>query len=467
MKRLVLIAVLLSFAPPVSAEVDHPHKLKYPPLEFKLPKTERVVLKNGMILHLLENHELPLVDVTAMVRIGSVYEPAQKAGLAALTGSVWRSGGIVGMSSAELDEKLEFKGAFLETSIGREAGSISFSALTKDVDEVLRLFAELIKKPAFDQKRFEVAKERMVEGIKRQNDDPSTIASREFKRLLLPNHPMGSIPTLETVARISKQDCANFYKNHVGPESFIVGVSGDFDSADIMEKFEKLFAGFQPAMKKLPEIPPLPEKVNAGIYVADKKLQQTVFRSGHFGISRRNPDYYSARVMNFILGGGGFSSRLLKEIRSTRGLAYSVWSYFYGGENSRGGFMTGGETKSASSYEFIQATRDIMRRMIERGVTEKELTLAKESITNSFVFGFDKDAKIVSKYLWLDYYNLPEDYLETFIGGIRNVTRRDVKASAAKYLHPDEMIILAVGDASVISEDMARMGPVTIIKLPE
>ncbi|GMT42826.1 MAG: peptidase M16 [bacterium] len=462
---LIAAAVWLAFPAFVSAgKLDSPYKLRYPALKFNPPVTKRLVLKNGMTLHLLENHELPIVDISSMVRIGSAYEPAEKAGLASLTGGVWRSGGTTTVPPGELDEKLEFIGASLETSIGREAGSISLSTLTKDLDEGLRLFADLILNPAFDEKRFDVAKERMIEGIKREDDDPTTIARREFKRLLLGDHPFGHVPTLKTLGRISRDDCEKFYKDHIGPRNFIIGISGDFYTAEIVGKLEKLFWDMKPAKQQLPEIPPLPEKINAGVYIMDKKLPQTVFRSGHFGISRRNPDYYAVRVMNFIMGGGGFSSRMLKDIRSKRGLAYSVWSYFVGGENLRGRFVTGGETKAESSYEFMLATRDIIWRMVEHGVSEMELTLAKESIINSFVFGFDKDTKIVSKYLWLEYYGLPMDYLETFRDNIRKVTRADAKRAAAEYLHPDEMIILAVGDNSVMGKDLARLGPVKYIE---
>ena len=467
MKRLFFVSALLfiAFVFNARAEVKHPSLLKYPKIEFKLPKTERVKLNNGIVLHLLENHELPLVDITAMVRIGSVYEPKETAGLASLTGAVWRSGGTTSLPPGELDEKLEFIAASVETGIGRKSGSISMSVLTKDLDEGLELFADVIKNPAFDEKRFEVAKGNMLEGLRRQNDDPTEIARREFRRLLLPSHPLGYIPTVETVSRIEPEDVKNFYKDYVGPESFIIGISGDFDSKEIIARFENLFEDFPRAMEKLPVIPPLPDDVNAGVFLVDKKIPQTVFRSGHFGVSRKNPDYYSVRVMNFILGGGGFTSRLLQEIRSTKGLAYSVWSYFVGGENDKGFFLTGGETKAASSFEFISATRDIIRRMIEKGVSDKELTLAKESILNSFIFGFDKDVKIVSKYVWLEYNGLPPDYLEKFRDNIQKVTRSDVKKAAKKYLHPDEMIILAVGDKSLIGDDLGKIGPVTTIEL--
>jgi predicted Zn-dependent peptidase len=469
MKRCLLIAVLplLALSSAAGAEVKHPRLLKFPELEFQLPKTERVELRNGMVLHILENHELPVVSISAMVRIGSASEPEEMAGLGGLTGSVWRSGGTTALSPDELDERLEFIAASIETGIERRSGSISMSILKKDLDEGLELFADLIKNPAFDEKRFEVAKKRMLEGIKRENDSPSEIARREFTRLLLPNHPFGHIPTAETVSRIERSDCENFYKDHVGPENFIIGISGDFDSKIIMARFAELFEDFKPAKKKLPEVPPVPDEIKPGVYLVDKELQQTVFRSGHLGISRKNPDYYSARVMNFILGGGGFTSRLMQEIRSTRGLAYSVWSYLFGGDSDRGVFLTGGETKAASSYEFISATRDIIRRMIEKGVTDKELTLAKESIVNRFIFGFDRDSKIVSKYLWIEYNDLPRDYLDNFRDNIRKVTRSDAKKAARKYLHPDEMIILAVGDKSAIGEDLAKVGPVTTITLKQ
>jgi len=209
----------------------------------------------------------------------------------------------------------------------------------------------------------------------------------------------------------------------------------------------------------------MPDRVNAGLYIADKKLPQTVFRSGHIGVSRMNPDYYAVKVMNYILGGGGFSSRLLQEIRSTRGLAYSVWSYYFWGDGDKGLFITGGETKAESSYEFITATRDLMWRMREHGVSEKELSLAKESIINSFIFGFDKDSKIVSKYIWADYNDLPDDYLEKFRDRIKKVTRNDTIEAAKKYLRPGEMVILAVGDLSRIGDPLSRIAPVTVIEL--
>ncbi|MEE8482963.1 MAG: pitrilysin family protein [Nitrospinota bacterium] len=469
MKLRVLIAflgVLSLSAPAYAKKAPHPSELEFPPLKFEIPKTERVVLGNGMVLHLMEDHELPIIQVSAKVRIGGAWEPSDKIGLASLTGSVWRSGGVQSMPPEELDEKLEFLGASVETGISGKGGSVSLSVLKKDIDTGLEIFADVIKNPAFDKSRFDVAKNRMIEGIRRQNDEPNGIVGREFSKTILPNHPFGRSPTMESVKSIVREDTIRFYKDHVGPESFIVGISGDFDSKDMIERFEKLFADFKPAKKKFAQIPNTPDNVeNPGFYVVDKKIPQSALRLGNIGVSRKNPDYFAVRVMNFVLGGGGFSSRLMQEIRSNRGLAYSVWSYFMGGENQRGLFMIGGETKAETTAEFIEVARGIMREVIEKGVTEKELVLAKQSIVNRFIFGFDNTAKVVSQYVWVEYHGLPKSWLEYFRTGIQKVTMKDVKRAAEKYLHPDAMVMLIVGDKPVFEKEIAKAGPITVLKL--
>ncbi len=434
-------------------------------LEFKPPKTTRVVLSNGMVLHMLENHELPIIQISSLVKIGDEWDRPAKRGLAALTGVVWRAGGTTNVPPDELDSRLDFIGAGIGTSIDRKNGEISLSVLTKDIDEGLTLFADIIRNPAFDQKRFEVAKNNALESIRRQNDSPGSIVRREFRRLLFKGHIHGLPPTIESVSRITREDCAKFYREHVGPESFLVGISGDFDSDEMKARFEKLFAGFKPAAKKFPPRPKPPNTVEPGIYFVNKKLPQTAIRAGHFGISRKNPDYYAARVMNNILGGAGFSSRLTHEIRSEKGLAYSVWSYFVGGYDDNGAFLLGGETKAETTYDFIATSKSIMEDVITNGVSKEELDLAKTSIVNAFVHAFEKDSKIVSRYLWLEYFDMPKDYLEKFREKIDAVTLSQVKDVAAKYLHPDRMIVMAVGDREKMGDKMAKLGRLQEIKI--
>jgi len=463
--KVVAVAVLFTACATGGPSRSDLAKIKYPVLEFKPPVTQRVVLKNGMVLHLLENRELPLVDIVSMVRVGEIFEPSDKRGLASITGSTWRSGGTKSMRPDVLDENLEFIAASVETSISSKSGSISMSVMKKDIDEGLKIFADIIKSPAFDEKRFHVNKNNLLESIKRENDEPREISSREFMRALLPDHPYGNPATIKTVNSITREDCEKFYKDYVGSDSFIFGITGDFDSNEMVAKFEKLFGDMEPAPKKLPPVPQFPEKIKPGIYIADKKLPQSVINMGHLGVGRNDPDYYPVRVMNYIVGGGGFSSRLVQDIRSTRGLAYSVYSYFSGGNWDQGVFIAGGETKAESAYELIEASREIFREVIKNGVTDEELSMAKESIINSYVFDFDKDIEIVSNYINLEYFELPKDYIEKFRNNIDMVTRDKILEVASKYLHPDEMVMVVVGDRKAMGEKMNKLGEVKEIKL--
>ena len=468
MKRIIvsiLVAIVCFTAPALAGNPKNISGLKFPELAFKPPKTVRVALKNGMVLHMLEDHELPLVDISAMVRTGSAYVPEDKAGLAALAGHLWRSGGTKSVAPAELDERLEFIGAIMETSIGMDSGSIGLKILNKDMDEGLSLFADLIKNPAFDEKRFAVIKNQMVEALRRQNDEPDALVEREFTKAVFPKHPFGVVPTTKTVNGITVEECRNFYYEHIGPESFTIGIAGDFNPEEMVARFEKLFADFAPAKSKFYPIPQVEDNIIPGVYLIDKKLAQTAIRMGHVGISRKDPNFETARVMNYVLGGGGFSSRLMKEVRTVKGLAYSVWSYFTGGESASGSFSIGGETKATTTYEFISTSEGIVRQVVQNGVSPEELEQAKEAIINSFIFAFDKNSDVIARYLWIDYYDMPKDYLETYRDRIRAITMDRLKAVAAQYLHPDRMVIIVAGDKAVINSGLEKLGSVRTIEI--
>ncbi len=466
-KALAVAALILCLSAPSFAgqtAAQRPEGLTYPPLVFNLPKTVRVQLKNGMVLHLLEDHELPLVNIQAMVRIGDAWEPAGKAGLASLTGMIWRAGGTGKLSPGALDEKLEYMGAVLETMITAESGAVTLNVMTRNLDEGLGLFADIIRTPAFNEQRFETLKAQMLENIAREADDPETLVDREFRRLLFAGHPFGNVPDTASVKGITREDCVDFYRRHVGPESFIIAINGDFNSDDMVRRFEALFDGFPRAAEPVGPLPQLPPDITPGVYLVDKPLPQTGIRMGHFGLSRKDPDFDAVRVMNYIVGGGGFASRLMKEIRTVRGLAYSVYSYFGMNDGTKGTFSVGGETKAASTHEFIDTARNIMEGVAANGITEQELTMAKDALINSFVFAFDKKSDVAQRYAWMEYYDMPDDYLRGLRERIQKVTMADVKRVAQQYLRPDRMVIVALGDKKVIGEQLEKIGPVKIIE---
>ncbi len=463
----VIAALFLYLATAAFAAQEAPQRpegLAYPALAFHLPKTVRVQLKNGMTLHLLEDHELPLVNINAMVRIGSAWEPADKAGLAALTGTLWRAGGTSGLTPGALDEKLEFMAAQLETSIGSESGTITLNVMTHNLDEGLKLFATIVRTPAFDERRFATLKAQMIENLAREKDDPETLVENEFRRLLFTGHPFGNLPDTASVTRITREDCAAFYRQRIGPESFIVAINGDFNADDMARRFEALFEGFPAATSPVENLPELPADIAPGVYLIDKPLPQTGIRMGHFGISRKNPDFDAVRVMNYVLGGGGFASRMMKEIRTVRGLAYSVYSYFGLSDGTKGAFMVGGETKAASTHEFVDTASVIMNGVATGGITEAELTLAKAALINSFVFTIDKKSDVAQRYAWMEYYGMPDNYLEGLRGRIQKVTMADVKRVARQYLQPDRMVIVALGDRKLIGEQLEKIGPVQTVE---
>lgn len=438
--------------------------LEYKPIKTDIPKTKRVVLSNGMVVHLLPDHELPLFHMTSMIRAGAIWEPPEKAGLAALAGSVIRSGGTITRPPDELDETLERIAGSVEVYVGGESGSAMLDVLSKDIDIGLELFADVVRNPRFDKDRFELAKARMLDSIRRENDDPTDIGARELDAVIYAGTPYGRRPTLETVESITIEDARAFHKKYFVPQNFILGVTGDFDEEKIISQLEEAFKGWK---GPTPEYAPTPsaEESEGGVYLAEKELKQSVIRMGHLSLRKTHPDYYALRVMNSILGGNGFASRLTKTIRTDYGLAYSVWSYHFGGRWERGSLKVGLETKTSSTAKALDLVFEEIEKIRSQRVSDEELKLAKDSIVNSFIFIFDSPSRIMGQRLIIDYYGMPEDYLETYRDRIMKVTADDVLRVAKEYLRPGKMKIVVVGDPAGFDRPLSEFGKVEEIEL--
>lgn len=462
---IILTIVLMSLVACASASrtVD-PRTLSFAPLNFSIPTSERITLANGMVVYLLEDHELPLVNMTAYINVGGIYEPAEKTGLAGITGALIRSGGTSSLSPDQLDAELEFMASGIESGIGDDAGNLSMFTLKKNLDRTLELFADVLIRPAFNEGRFELARKNTREAIRRQNDDPKAIAGREFRRALYDGHPLGTVVTMETIDRISRDDLVAFHQRFYRPKGMILGVSGDFSSAEMKTKLEKLFAGWNPPEEALPQVGAPDTTPKKQTLLARKQVSQSVIRMGHLGLEKNNPDQYAVRVMDYILG-GGFTSRLTQEIRSNQGLAYHAGSRFDIGRRFPGIFTAETETKSASTTKVIGLIREIISGMTREPVSEAELSLAKDSIINSFIFGFAKADSVVTQQARLEFYGFPAGYLEGFRDNIARVSRDDVLRVARKYMHPDAMTIMVVGDDGKFDQPLSAFGQVREIKL--
>jgi len=469
MKRLIISILVLIALVATSFAADssraNPRSMSFPPLQFEIPKAERVVLECGMPVYLLRDPELPIINITAMVRSGAVYEPASLSGLASLTGSVMRSGGAEGMPPEQMDDELEFMASSVESSIGPDMGTVSLISLTKNFSRTLRIFSDVLLRPDFSEKRVDIARKHLIEGLRRQNDDPKEIAGREINRAIYAGHPLGNVPTPETANAITRQGMVDFHRRFFRVDNMILAVSGDFERAAMLRELNAVF-GKAPALPAtvLPEIPQPPQEFAAQVLYGKKDVNQTVVRMGHLGVTKESPDIYAIRVLDYILG-GSFTSRLTMEIRTNQGLAYNVDSHFDIGRRFTGSFIAETETKAESTAKAITLMKEIIAGMTKGPVTDQELQAAREYIINSFMFGFTSPASIVTQRARLEYYGYAPDYLETYRDNISRVTKEDVLAAARKHLKPEAFKLVVVGDAAKFDKPLSVFGSVRELDL--
>jgi zinc protease len=442
-------------------------KFKYKPIEFIPPKPERLVLDNGMVLYLLEDHDLPVFRVSASFRTGAIYEPREKAGLANLVGNVMRRGGTKSRPSEQINEELEFIAASVETQIGRESGGASLSAMKKDIDKGLEVFADVLMNPAFPEEMIRKEKDELLEAIRRENDSPKQIVFREFRKILYKSdHPYSRKINgyKDTIESITRDDMIAFHKKYFHPNNVIMGISGDFDSKEIVEKIKAVFAEWKNVEINFPEVPAVEKEFKRSVSYIYKDVNQATVVFGHIGINRLNKDYFPIKIMNFILGGGSFTSRIPSKVRSDEGLAYSAYSAFHTPKDL-GFFFASCQTKSESTVRAINLALDEVRKIREEQVDDEELELAKDTYINQFIFKFTSSASVVAQMVGIEFEGLPLNYLETYVDNIKVITKDDIERVAKEYLHPDEIKLLVIGDKDKFDKPLGEFGEVNIIEL--
>ena len=444
--------------------LKNPREMTFPPLSFNLPKAERTVLSNGVVVYLLENPELPLVRASALIRTGSVFDPPGLSGLAELTAKVLRNGGTLFQTPQTINQTLEMTGAQIEFSMEMEWGSASLFARKQDFPRVLSIFAGLLMDPGFDPSQVDLAKKARIEAIRRSNDNPEEIAYREFRRALYRGNPRGGISTLESIEQIQRGDLIAFYRKFFQPNNILLGISGDFRKKEMIESLEKAFHGWSRALVEVPFIPlPSPQE-GKSIYYASKDLPQSTLLLGHLSLPLDHPDYFSFQVLNFILGGAGFNSRLTQEIRSDQGLAYAVGS-FYRGRVGYGVFGTFCQTKSRSTHKVISLLYEIIEEMKKNPPGSEALDWAKNALINQFIFSFTSSAEVAQQQMKLEYDGLPSDYLEKYQERVSAVTVDDLSRATREHLHPEKSILMVVGKGEDFEQPLSSFGAVQQIEL--
>ncbi len=410
------------------------------------PLGKRIVLDNGMIFLLSEKHEIPMVTLSMAIKAGSVAEPEDKPGLASLTASLMMQG-TAKRTANQISSEIDFIGGSLSVSGGSDFTSASLRVLKKDLGKGLDLLSDVLMHPVFDQKEIDRKIKETLAAIQRQKEEPGTIAGEAFAKAVFGRHPYGR--TSENVAaylpKVLRQDVVNFYAERYGPKNSIIAVVGDVTEKEIVSLLSEYLRDWKQREAQPPRSAPLPSIEKTRAVPLNKDITQANIVMGHAGISRENPDYYAVMIMNYILGGGGFSARLMDNIRDNRGLAYDVHSVF-SAQKEPGSFSVEIQTKNESANQVIAETIKEIKRMRAEPVAEKELSDAKAYLTGSFPLRMDTYAKIAGILTNIEIYNLGLDYPEKYPLLINSVTKEDILRVAARYLDPDRMVIVVVAN---------------------
>jgi len=417
-----------------------------------MPPVQRTVLPNGLVLLISEDHSLPFITLQLLIASGSWRDPLGEEGLSHLTAK----GLLLGTSKRTvnaINEELDFMGASLSSSSGRDYATLNLRVLKKDLEKGLELFMEVLTQPTFPEEEIKREVEKTLAAIQSAEDQPDEVAEKEFQRTLFLtspySHPVEG--TKESLPRLTREAIIRFYRSYYHPNNAILTVVGDVTQDEMKTKL-------LPRLGKWPtaEIPKIPfittfEKEKKTVKI-DRGITQANIILGHAGVSRDNPDYYALTIMNYILGGGGFSSRLVVEIRNKRGLAYSVASFFDPGKY-QGSFQIVLQTKNSSAREAIDLSFGEMERIRKEGVSEKELEGAKKYLIGSFPMRLNTQGKLSNFLSQVEYYGLGLNYPEKYPSLIRSVTKEDILRVAKKYLHPENTILVIVANLKAAGMD--------------
>jgi len=452
-------------AKPTGTKGNEPWKrIPIPPLhDFKPVQPKRVQLENGLVIFLQEDHELPFIDGSILIRGGSRDEPAAKAGLVRLYGQTWRTSGTATVSGDALDDQLEAKAARLETSGGMASTSVGWSSLKGDFDAVFAQALDLLLHPAFNGDKLALAKRQLDTGISRRNDDAGAIASRQAQMVVYgKTSPYARETEYATVGAVTLDDLNAWHAKTVVPNGMIVSISGDFDSAAIEAKLRGAFS----VLKKGEVIEtakldfPGPK---AGVFFVDKNdVNQSSLYIAGLGTERSNPDYYALSVMNEIFS-GGFGSRVFQSVRTRLGLAYNVRGSFGASYDHPGMFLVGAGTKSESTVAAVKAILEEIEGLKTKPPTPEEMKKAKDQVLNSFVFNYDSPDKTLNEQVTLAFYGYPTDFLERSKSGIEAVSAADVSRVAAKYVDTSKLAIVVVGNQAEMKTPLSTLGKVTTV----
>lgn len=401
---------------------------------------------NGARVYFVENHDLPMLDVSVEFAAGSGRDTSAQSGLASLTRHMLTQG-AGGLSDDDIAQRLADVGAVLGGNFDQDRAGLSLRTLSsvRERAQALDTLARMLHQPDFPDSMLQREKARVIAALKEAATQPASIADKAFDRALYGAHPYALVPAgeVETVAALQRQDLVEFHRSHYGAENAVIALIGDVSRVEAEAIVRQLSAGL-PRSAALPALPP----VDLGLRGETRRISHPATQShillGQPGLTRTDPDYFPLYVGNYILGGGGFVSRLTEAVREKRGLAYSVYSYFMPLQQ-RGPFQIGLQTKKEQADEALEVVRAVLREFIERGPAEKELAQARQNLVGGFPLRIDSNRKILDYLALIGFYRLPLSYLDDFVKNVERVTVADIKRAFAQRIQPEHMVIVVVG----------------------
>lgn len=433
-----------------------PEPLKTP--DIKLPKIQKAALKNGLAIWLVEQHELPIVAFNLVIQAGSDHDPLDKPGIASLTADLLDEGTLTRDALAIADE-LEFIGANLGTRSDVDGSYITLSTVTKRLDAALNVYTDVIANPSFPQKDFERIRKQRETALLQQMDRPAAIASLAFARIIYgPTHPYGNDAsgTEKSLNEITRDDLVHFYSTYYRPNNATLIIVGDVTLADIVQRLEKLLAGWTPATVPAFEVPKTPSPEKRRVYLIDKPgAAQSELRIGYPAAARNTTDFFPIMLMNRVLG-GQFTSRLNLNLREKHGFTYGARSNFTFNKGA-GPFIASSAVITEKTDSSLQEFKYEIDRMYADGVTPEELSFVKKGYAGNFTLNFETPGQIAGALQNIILYNLPEDYYSSFLSNINKVTVDDVQSAAKRYMDSSRMAFVVVGDLKVIRDGVEKL----------
>ena len=412
---------------------------------YATPKIQHWQAPSGAQVYFVEDHDLPMLDVAVTFPAGGGFDEADKIGVAALTQGLLDAG-AEGLTEDEIGRKLADIGAQKGSQFDADRAGLSIRTLSTQRELAMNLLASMLQRPLFPEAILAREKTRLIASLKEAETKPESIASKAFGKAVFGAHPYGFATEAGEVEKIQRADLEQFYRQHFSAKAAVVALMGDLTRAQA-ETIAQQLTALLPAGGANTAI----VSVTLDIPASEQRLAHPASQShillGTPGIARNDPDYFSLYVGNYILGGGGFVSRLMNEIREKRGMAYSVYSYFMPMQQP-GAFQIGLQTKKEQADEALKLTRATLREFVENGVTEKELQAAKDNIIGGFPLRIDSNKKILDYLSVIGFYHLPLTYLEDFTVRVNAVTAAQIHDAFKRRIHPDAMATVIVGAPS-------------------